>query len=539
MCFCLAPSGRGIIAYDKGELMNSATHNSETTGWAGDVLNRKSYADFLTKYIISRACSRDDKSFMPFTLAIDAEWGHGKTFFVEHWVEDLNSSEHPCITLVFDAWKSDYSAEPVVSFMAEFKACIDNRIKCSSLGSVLRDRATEAVQKAFTGMRRAIIPTGKVVLASLLKKASGIAVDEVIEACVSDNSAENSTSSGEISKAGLEAVNKGLDAFFDKTLEEQTERRQAISDFKTSMELALQALSENASVELPMFVFIDELDRCRPDFAISLLEGVKHLFDIPGVCFVVTTNMRQLSASVKAVYGQDFDGHSYLKRLFDAEFALPAIDQSGYAKLLVQEYPELNNRAVLGLPPTGFLRDARKVGDASDVLSWVAESFNLDLRSLRKVAETTVAASAGVQQEQKIYLLWMTILVAIRHKNPSFFDALDSYNATPMTSSLFAEHWNKVAEKDSPRELITYGYQPRDRGEKSHVVLGQLALAYYEHSFIDMKADQGDRHGYPLSVQEEVTRNDMPSNYSSSNVYHPTTAKYFDLIRTAGHLITD
>lgn len=516
--------------------MDRVNEISETTGWAGDVLNRKSYADFLTKYIISRAHSRSDETLSPFTLAIDAEWGHGKTFFVERWVEDLNSAEQPRITLVFDAWKSDYAADPVVSFMSEFKACIDNRIQHSGPDGTLHERATEAVQKAFKGVRRAIIPTGKVVLTSLLKKASGVALDEVIEACVGNNGTASSTNPDDFSKAGIEAMNKGLDAFFDKVLEEQAERRQAIGDFKTSMELALKVLSEDDSLELPMFVFIDELDRCRPDFAIALLEGVKHLFDIPGVCFVVTTNIRQLSASVKAIYGQDFDGHSYLKRLFDAEFALPPINQGDYAKLLAKEYPELNNRAVLGLPPTGFLNQPRKQFDASDVLAWVAEAFNLDLRSLRKVAETTVAALSGVPQERKIYLLWMTVLVAIRHKNPAFFDALDSYNTKPMSPSAFKEYWNKVADRDNQREFIAYGYLMNERGEKSHVDLREVAHAYYEHSFTDMKGERGDRHGYPMSVQEDVTRNDMPNTYSNSSVYPPSTKHYFSLVRTAGHL---
>ena len=518
--------------------MDMSADKVKQTGWGGDVLNRKSYADFLTKYIIARARSRNEKALKPFTLAIDAEWGHGKTFFVERWVEDLENEDQSRITLVFDAWKSDYAADPVVSFMSEFKACIDNRIQQTGHDGSLNERATEAVQKAFNGMRRAIIPAGKVVLTSLLKKASGVALDEVIDACVGDGGASGSSSPDSFGKMGIESMNKGLDAFFDKALEEQAERRQAISDFKSSMELALKTLSEEDSVELPMFVFIDELDRCRPDFAIALLEGIKHLFDIPGVCFVVTTNIRQLSASVKAIYGQDFDGHGYLKRLFDAEFALPPIDQVGYAKLLIQEYPELNNRAILGLPPTGFCNEPRKRFDASDVLSWVAESFSLDLRSLRKVVETTVAAASGLPQEKKLYLLWMTVLVAIRHKSPDFFDALDSYNDNPMHPSVFKKHWDNVADRDNQREFITHGYLPNDRGQKSHITLGQVAEAYYQHSFTDMKEDRGDKNAYPLSVQEEVCRNDMPNTYSSSTVYPPSTAKYFDLVRTAGHLVS-
>jgi hypothetical protein len=519
--------------------MGTTADKTETTGWTEDVLNRKPYADFLTRYLVSRANSGGDGTLKPFTLAIDAEWGHGKTFFVERWAKDLQNGELQRITLVFDAWKADYTSDPVVSFMAEFKACIDDYIQSSGVQISLQERATEAVQKAFKGMRRAIMPAGKVVLTSLLKKASGVAVDEVIEACVGDSSAGFNRSADDLGKASIAAMNKGLDAFFDRALEEQAERRQAIGDFKTSVALALETLSEDRKINLPMFVFIDELDRCRPDFAIALLEGVKHLFDIPGVCFVVTTNIRQLSASVKAVYGQDFDGHRYLKRLFDAEFDLPPIEQRNYAKLLVREYPELNDRTVFGLPPTGFSSQPGKRFDASDIVAWVAEAFSLDLRSLRKVAETTVAASSGVPQEKKIYLLWMTVLVAIRHKSPEFFDALSSYNASPMNSSTFRECWNKTADSDSQREFIAHDYSMGERRQNRHVALGEVAQLYYEHSFTDMKEDRGSCNGYPQSVQEEVARNEMPTSYLSSQVFQPSTAKYFDLVRTAGHLIAD
>ena len=152
--------------------------------------------------------------------------------------------------------------------------------------------------------------------------------------------------------------------------------------------------------------------------------------------------------------------------------------------------------------------------------------------------ETTVAAASGLPQEKKLYLLWMTVLVAIRHKSPDFFDALDSYNDNPMHPSVFKKHWDNVADRDNQREFITHGYLPNDRGQKSHITLGQVAEAYYQHSFTDMKEDRGDKNAYPLSVQEEVCRNDMPNTYSSSTVYPPSTAKYFDLVRTAGHLVS-
>ncbi|WP_081764293.1 P-loop NTPase fold protein [Sphingobium sp. Ant17] len=68
--------------------------------------------------------------------------------------------------------------------------------------------------------------------------------------------------------------------------------------------------------QAPIFVVVDELDRCRPDYAIALLESIKHLFDVPGVVFVIALHGRQLTASIEAVYGAKFDATAYLRRFF-------------------------------------------------------------------------------------------------------------------------------------------------------------------------------------------------------------------------------
>lgn len=70
------------------------------------------------------------------------------------------------------------------------------------------------------------------------------------------------------------------------------------------------------SFSCPIFIFIDELDRCRPDYAISLLEIVKHIFDIKNFVFIIATNTDQLQHSIKNVYGNDFSANDYLGRFF-------------------------------------------------------------------------------------------------------------------------------------------------------------------------------------------------------------------------------
>jgi hypothetical protein len=72
----------------------------------------------------------------------------------------------------------------------------------------------------------------------------------------------------------------------------------------------------------PLFVVVDELDRCRPDYALRMLEEIKHFFDVPGVVFILGLHGGQLSKSIKAVYGTEFDSDDYLRRFFTRRYEL-------------------------------------------------------------------------------------------------------------------------------------------------------------------------------------------------------------------------
>ena len=79
-----------------------------------------------------------------------------------------------------------------------------------------------------------------------------------------------------------------------------------------------------------LIVFIDELDRCKPTFAIELLEMIKHLFDVENIVFVFALDITQLSYSVQSVYGAGIDSTGYLCRFFDYISKLPKFDTDTY-----------------------------------------------------------------------------------------------------------------------------------------------------------------------------------------------------------------
>src|SRR5690606_25919118 len=115
----------------------------------------------------------------------------------------------------------------------------------------------------------------------------------------------------------------------EKKIENHHIEKQTIQDFKKE----LAELS--AQLEKPLVFMIDELDRCHPDFAIRLIERIKHFFDIPKIVFVLVMNKEQLSKVVCHHYGYDESlGEKYLDKFIDFQILLPQINKSLHNEII-------------------------------------------------------------------------------------------------------------------------------------------------------------------------------------------------------------
>ncbi|UXN12134.1 KAP family P-loop NTPase fold protein [Lactobacillus amylovorus] len=92
------------------------------------------------------------------------------------------------------------------------------------------------------------------------------------------------------------------------------------------------ALVELAPEDGKLIVFVDELDRCKPTYAIKVLERIKHYFSVPNITFIFSVDLSQLQNTVKRYYGEEFDGYHYLDRFFDLVINLPEPNLDNYLK---------------------------------------------------------------------------------------------------------------------------------------------------------------------------------------------------------------
>ena len=251
--------------------------------YENDLLDRKHLAETLTNLVT------DFES--PYVVAIDAAWGAGKTTFIEIWTQVLRNKNYPVVQ--FNAWENDFAGNAMVALSSELTDAL--REYDSNIGKV--DEIRETVKKIFENS----------VVAGVRFATSGI-VD-------------------------LDSIgNKG------DILASYEESRRLTKQFKENLELFAKKVKEQENC--PVVVVIDELDRCRPLYAIELLEAAKHLFSVENIVFVLAINLRELGHSIKAVYGSDFDSHEYLERFIDITIPLPKAERKQFMWNLMSERTE-------------------------------------------------------------------------------------------------------------------------------------------------------------------------------------------------------
>lgn len=260
------------------------------TPFANCKLERQQYAEVLTEIVELYSDG--------FVLAINNEWGTGKTTFVKMWKQYLENNDFK--TVYFNAWENDFDSNPLVAIMSELKPLINTKNKevfksVVNKGAVLAQNVLPAVIKAVA------------------KKY--IDVDEVSDA--------------------IENVTKGATQIFEEEIKEYTNKKKSIVDFRKELEKFIKKTDSSK----PLIFIIDELDRCRPDYAVDVLEQMKHFFSVPGIVFVLSIDKNHLASSVRGYYGsENINTDEYLRRFIDLEYSIPLPSNKTFCKYLYEYY---------------------------------------------------------------------------------------------------------------------------------------------------------------------------------------------------------
>jgi hypothetical protein len=372
--------------------------------WDGDLFNRKPEADNLIAYIesfASRPSRREDvKSF---TIAVDAPYGVGKTYFLKRLAKQLELN-HPVAYV--DAWADDIQDEPLIALVATIKKAF---VKNKGLKNVSK-KLDDVIEKTGKIVKIVALGAAKKIAATFITTQAVETIDQVLKV---ENLVKN-TLAGSAEDLGNEAVSAGekivkvvqSDGLMKDRIDEFEQAQRAVSDLKESLKDLVEAL-EGQEIHAPVVIIIDELDRCRPPYAIKLLEEIKHLFDVPGIVFILGINSSQFTASIKTAYGSDFDAHHYLRRFINRTYILKEPDLDPLIGSLIIYYGIDENRLFRMNLKEGY--GSNKI-TLSNLISFYMKAFDLKARDAFEIVEM-IQTSLALTGKKELIADWLLIKI--------------------------------------------------------------------------------------------------------------------------------
>lgn len=218
-------------------------------------------------------------------MVIDGDWGTGKTEFCHKLIKKFATAHENYRLLYVDAFQADHADSPLMTIVSAVMTLLPDGGEKSTL-----------LQKALPVLRYGLATAGKAIVSHVLKQNA----DDIADG---------------LEKSLQDDLDKAIDASVKALLKDHEKAQENLK--------ALQNILEDIAKFSPIVIFIDELDRCRPDFAVQLLEVIKHTFNVKDLQFVLVTNTRQLKAAINHRYGHQVNAQRYLDKFLKFSFCLP------------------------------------------------------------------------------------------------------------------------------------------------------------------------------------------------------------------------
>lgn len=372
-----------------------------------EIINNQSYAEHLTQFLVSKAKNG-------YVLNLNAEWGAGKTTFLQCWYNELQGS-HPVV--YFDAWKSDFTKDPMLALMdAFYQQLISPLSKNKKLVEEFFSKGSHFVKAALPSL-----------FVGYIKSKGGMDGEDSLLTSASE----------EFGIAESDLTDSLKDTM--KAMLTQKKRVEGVEEFKNALvQLSNDYINVHQHIKKPVFVLIDELDRCRPTYAIETIECVKHFFNTENFIFVLATDTNQLQHSIKSIYGSNFDSLTYLSRFFDNSATLPAP----------------NRKAFIETVTTSYLKDRNlhpKVLDFIDaIFKWHGT------RSLREIQKIINVIDVAKTQGKSYRIIVLVVLSLLKRCYPEHYDDLKNNGSNPYVSRLGSRSPKDIRGRHTVFELTAH-----------------------------------------------------------------------------------
>jgi hypothetical protein len=331
----------------------------------GDLFNRQPFCENLERYLLV------EKDYVEGSLVVslNAGFGSGKTTFLDMWKNDLTTrrkaGNFDPLPISLNAWENDFCGDPLLSVLTGMIDALDQW------------NPKDAKEKKNT-----LIEATKDIGWFTLGLANGVTSKVGINAVAAGNLAEQ--------KKEKRAADAPKNPDFITAYQERTS---AFKNLKAAITKVFGGPSAKA------IIFVDELDRCRPDFAIDYLETIKHVFDIEGLIFVLAIDQQQLANSAKSLFGQDLNFPEYYRKFSHRTIDLPKPEEQNL-KHLTTEYAK-KYLSIEGTRHSGIKIDSHRIEQITELLF----GFDVNPRQAKEIFRT-VGHALSCTKEDEGRILW-------------------------------------------------------------------------------------------------------------------------------------
>lgn len=394
------------------------------------------------------------------TVALNGSWGTGKTTFLKMWRQYMANKGYK--TVYLNAWETDWAEDPLIAILACVSdACLDNSSKNETLNQL--KTFARNFKKAPTSI---LIPIAK----AIVQGGTNVDLSEIQEqtAALSDKA-------------------------FDSAISSFNSKEQSMAKFKESLEkLAWNSnQGDNTSEPKSLVFIIDELDRCKPDYAVRMLEVLKHLFSVPNIFFICGVDRKHIEDSIRGYYGSDrLDATEYLRRFFDIEVDLPAPDYKKFCQHLYDYYSY----------DTFYDTDERhRAGCRQDEENSFVNFFyklalrkGLTLRQLERIFAFTRLALTNKRPEESMHIELTIFMTFLKFFDNGFYEDLEQHRLKPQeVIDRFVETYSQYMDDSRPE------YHSNNLRRDMLFLISLLLVSYANNNEYDDKV-------YDLSKKEAL-----------------------------------
>lgn len=367
-----------------------ATKELSTTK-LNDLLERKNSAEKFYNILLGQNAN---------LFSINGSWGAGKTFFIK-LIEEINQEKHDVLWVTYNIWESDFVSEPLIPLVDELTQRLESYKKYITDKDELTQIQTEIQD---------------------IKKV-GYHISEIFK--------RKMTYSVGVSVGVPEIAGFQGNMQFDPTKGDSEYK--ILKCEKEKFINSLRSISK--IIKKPIIICIDELDRCRPLYAIKALETIKHFFqdnnENLGIKFVIAVDKIQMQNTIKTIYGMDADTDCYLRKFIDVEYSLSAPQYYSFIENFMKKnqyknktlFERLNEQSqIFSLNENNVLYHMPSTEHLGLIESY-CRTFEFKPRDIEKyLLKLNIVLDSFKTDEPPIFLNYLLALIGIQVKNSKMYD---------------------------------------------------------------------------------------------------------------------